>query len=537
MDIRHGIDDAGLRELFGLQAFNQGSDLASKGAVSAPRDVYPGIAVYVVSDPDGRDYTVLRRLHTNKVDLLDCDCPDKKCRHIVAVLRHPEEDSDAVEEDDPELIEELEEIIDGIADDITGDPDYDEEANYYDDWYNADDCNHDVEYEHTVDILGRIVCEVADPDTAVILIDRLLSSLSKMEYDNDGVDDAFSECDADICTLFTQIGPETIARILKNRSYSAQRLYKEYLSHVPRGRMDQAYPLLDDSSVLSDNALEMQFERGDYDAYIRCSSQTTDAIFRVVAHLDAERNESAARYAGMLAECKDGYRMEKSALILASHGYREEAAQLYLKLFSTSHKFADFDNVKMNTAKIDTEALLDDLAGKTFAREEYDNEALKTLVLAGRASDVDRYIRKVGFAPIHGYKYYDCRGIQTISRALIARGFGESAAILGRGLIELRLTLKDAKCYDDAVEMMKTMDEDERFEGLKEPHSAFKARMKAEYPKVRKFWGLYQGTWHRSGDRWNPAPFAGAGENRKRPSEQLLQEQQVVDLSLDVDLL
>ncbi len=497
MDIRHGIDDAGLKKAFGLQRFNEGSALAGKGAVSAPRGVYPGISVYVVSDSDG-DHTVLRRLRASKVDLLDCDCLEDKCRYIVAVLASPKSPG-SIPEDNPEIIEEIEEEIDCIADDILEDPDYDEEVNCYEDWekerYDIEDYNHDVEYEHTSEVLRRIVCEVADPNAAILLIDKLLTSLSKLEYDNGGADDAFYERETDICTLFTQATPETIAKILKNTHYGAKRLYTKCLKHVPRERLDQAYPLLDGSSKLSDNALEMQFERGDYDAYIRCSSRTVDAIFRVVEHLDAERSADASKYAGMLVGCKSVYCGEKVARTLSTHGYKEDAAKLYLEMFEKSHKFADFDNVRLNSTKIDTEKLLDDLARKTFARDSYDNEALKTLVLAGRASDVDRYIRKTGFVPQHGYKEYDCREIETISRALISRGFGESAAILGRGLIELRLTVKDAQRYGDAVQMMKTMDQDKRYEELEEPHSAFRARMRVEYPKVRKFWGLYEGTW------------------------------------------
>ena len=498
MDIRHDIDDAGLKKAFGLQRFNEGSALAGKGAVAALRDVYPGITVRIVSDSDG-DHTVLRRHRANGIDLLDCDCLEDKCKHIAAVLAFPEK-AGSIPEDDPELIEELEEEIDCIADDILEDPDYDEEVNCYEDWekerYDIEDYNHDVEYEHTKDVLGRIVCEVADPNVAILLIDRLLTSLSKLEYDNDGADDAFREREADVCTLFTQATPETIAEILKNKHYNAKHLYTRCLKHVPRERLDQAYPLLDSSSKLSDNALEMQFERGDYDAYIRCSSQTTDAIFRVVQHLDAERSADASKYAGMLVGCKNSCYRERAARTLSAHGYKEDAAKLYLKMFEDSHKYIDFDNARTNSTKIDTEDLLDDLAGKTFARKSYDNEALKTLVLAGRASDVDRYVKKIGFAPPRDYRDYDCREIETISRALISKGFGESAAILGRGLIELRLRVKNADRYGDAVQMMKTMDQDKRYEELDEPHSVFKARLKTEYPKMRKFWGLYEGTWH-----------------------------------------
>ncbi len=102
----------------------------------------------------------------------------------------------------------------------------------------------------------------------------------------------------------------------------------------------------------------------------------------------------------------------------------------------------------------------------------------------------------MGFVPPRDYKDYDCRSIPDISRALIFRGFGESAAIVGRGLILLRLTVKNPDRYGDAVEMMKIMDQDKRYEALDPPHSVFKTQLRAEYSRFYKFWGLYSGTWH-----------------------------------------
>lgn len=73
MDIRSGIDDAGLKRLFGLLSYNKSTTLLNNGAVSPPNEVYPGITVYLISDPDGAKHVVLRRCRSNGDELLDCD--------------------------------------------------------------------------------------------------------------------------------------------------------------------------------------------------------------------------------------------------------------------------------------------------------------------------------------------------------------------------------------------------------------------------------------------------------------------------------
>ncbi len=498
MDVRHDIDDAGLKKAFGLQTFNAGSALAGNGAVSAPRDVYPGITVYVVSDSDG-DHSVLRRLRANRVDLLDCDCSEDRCKHIVAALLSSEEKRASRSEVDPEVLEGIQNLIESIVEDIIEDPDYDEDANYYEDWelekYGLTNDNYDVEYSHTNDAIEKVIHEIDDPDIAVLLIDDLLSNLSKLEYDNDGVEYAFFEHESDICTLFSQATPETISKILKNRSYPAEMLYETYLEHVPKRRLDEAYLFLGDAPKLGEKGLEMQFERGDYDAYIRSSSRTTEAIIRVIEHLDAERSDSVSKYAELLKECPGISTNETAAKLLSQHGYKEEAAEIYQNLFLRSHRYEYFSFMKMNSERIDAEKMLDELAEDAFSSDCFDNVALSTLIRGGRASDVDRYIKKNGFVPKRNYRDYDCWDIPGICSAMLSRGFVESAAILGRGLIHLRLRVKDADRYGDAVEMMRFMDSEGRFEELDEPHSVFKARLKTEYPKMRKFWGLYEGTW------------------------------------------
>ncbi len=152
--------------------------------------------------------------------------------------------------------------------------------------------------------------------------------------------------------------------------------------------------------------------------------------------------------------------------------------------------------MKINTSRIDTERLLDNLTSTVLSHENFDNDGLETLIMEGRATDVDRYIKKTGFAPSRNFKDYDCHKILDICDALVYRGFVESAAILGRGLILLRLNVKNADRYQDAVVMLQYMDRESRFEGLDEPHSRFKLRLQEEFPKMRKFWGLYTGTWN-----------------------------------------
>ena len=502
MDIRSGIDDAGLKRLFGLLSYNKSTTLLNNGAVSPPNEVHPGITVYLISDPDGAEHVVLRRCRSNGDELLDCDCANEGCEHIAAVLLSDLNSHTAEEATDSELIRELEDLIDSIVDDILDDPDYDEEANYYDDWhygkYDLDDenYNYEVEHDHTKAVLDRIIYEITEPNATILLIDRLLMRLSTMEYDNGGVYEAFDEHGSDIYTLFAETGPETIAEVLKNRDHYAQTLYRESLKHVPKETIERAYQLLDDSSELGEVALKMKFDRGDYESYIRSSSDKLDAIIRVVRKLDAENDDSAAKYAGMLIGYDGTSKDQRAARLLSSHGYKEEAADIYLNLFLMSHKHDDFQSMKINTSRIDTERLLDNLASTVLSHENFDNDGLETLILEGRATDVDRYIKKTGFAPSRNFKDYDCHKILDICDALVYRGFVESAAILGRGLILLRLNVKNADRYQDAVVMLQYMDRESRFEGLDEPHSRFKLRLQEEFPKMRKFWGLYTGTWN-----------------------------------------
>ena len=237
--------------------------------------------------------------------------------------------------------------------------------------------------------------------------------------------------------------------------------------------------------------------RRDYDAYIRSSSNKIDAIMQVIRQLDSIQgdSESASSYAGMLVGCDDDYRKGTVADVLSKHGYRSEAAKLYLDMFRKSHKYEHLQSYRDNADDADSSSILDDLASETFSKDQYDVEALRTIVLDGRGADAERYICKVGFAPRRIYGIHDLTGISGLCRLLCSRGFIESAAVLGRGLIRMRLNIKDPDCYQDAVDMLRYMDGESGFENAVEPHSAFKRSLKEQYPKMRKFWGMYEGTW------------------------------------------
>ena len=227
---------------------------------------------------------------------------------------------------------------------------------------------------------------------------------------------------------------------------------------MPQRRLEEAYPLLDEESRRCDKALEMQFEKGDYDAYIRSSSNKIDAIMHVIRQLDSVQNDLASSYAGMLIGCDDDYRKEAVAEVLSKHGFRSEAAKLYLDMFRLSHKYEHLQSYRDNADDADSSSISDDLASEIFSRDQYDVKALRTLVLDGRGADAERYICKVGFAPRRIYGVYDLTGISAMCTLLCSRGFIEPAAVLGMGLIRMRLNIKDPDCHQDTVDMLRYMD-------------------------------------------------------------------------------
>ena len=498
MKLDPSMSDSDLRRIFGLQVFVEGKLIVEEGLVSPPEEVHPSIHIQSVHCRDGSSHTVLIRDYADGNTLYDCDCGSDKCCHIVAILLSEDDESvaDGSEED---LIERIDSMIDSVTYDIVSDPDYDDDANYYEDWeinkYGLENYNDDIEYEHVNGILTKILCDIGDPDQSMMLMDKLMRCLSSLEFDNGGADRAFSEHKSDIASLFERISLETLAKIMGNTTFNAKLVYGPHIDNISQKRLDEAYALLDEESRLCDRALEMQFEKGDYDAYIRCSFRKLDAIIRVVEHLDSINDDSVSGYAGMLAGCDAGSREKTVADILSVHGYRSEAAKLYLKMFWSSHKYEYLQSYRANADDGESSKIVDDLASMTFSKDHYDVQALSTLVLDGRGADVERYICRVGFVPRRSYRDYDCSGILGLCRLLYSKGFIESAAVLGRGLILLRLDVKDANSYQDAVDMLKYMDGESGFEGAAVPHSVFRTSLKTEYPKVRKFWGLYDGTW------------------------------------------
>ena len=260
MKLDPGMNDSDMRRTFGLRTFEEGRKIAEKGRVSSPNEAHPSILVYEVRCSEAL-YTVLVRDYKDGRSLYDCDCGSDACRHMAAVLLSGD---DSVEEEcDEYLIDEISSMIDTVVDDILGDPDYDEEANYCDDW-EIDKCglennNGDVEYEHVDDILTRILCEISDPDRALMLVDELIGQLSLLEIDNGGIEDAFFEHESDMASLFERISPDALAKVMKNTSYLAGDIYRLHIDRMPQKRLEEAYPLLDEESRLCDKALEMQF--------------------------------------------------------------------------------------------------------------------------------------------------------------------------------------------------------------------------------------------------------------------------------------
>ncbi|MGN0097994.1 MAG: hypothetical protein ACI38Y_01535 [Candidatus Methanomethylophilaceae archaeon] len=493
--------ESDLRRLFGLQIYEDAEAIGRKKLITGNTDLGGRISIRTVSE-NGDDHVVLIRRYPQYI-MLDCDCSPHKCIHIAAALideLHNEENIDE-NEDDEEIIDDLESRIEDLVSDITEDSDYDEDANYYEDWeirkYGLENNNDEVEYDYTRSLIKDIVSEVSDPDTAILLLDDLITAISKMEFDNGGFERAFDECKDDIRNLFTHIGKDTLTEILKNRSYMADSIYKEHLKAVPGKVREDSYSVILKDGDVGNNAKEMFFENGDYERYIESCDNRTDSIIRVVDKLRSDGNMTkASHFAAMLIGRSDWYGDKKIADTLSANGYREEAAEIYLRIFERSPSDELISLIEKNSKKLDTQEILRKLMDRTAGSPDYNISTLICLTDNGCASDVDGYIRDVGFSPRkQTFGSIDASLLRTLCSKLLEKGFPESSAILGRGHILSILKSKDSDRYSEAVSTLRFMDSKVEFETLPINHSAFKNGLRMDYPKLRKFWGLYNGTW------------------------------------------
>lgn len=88
-------------------------------------------------------------------------------------------------------------------------------------------------------------------------------------------------------------------------------------------------------------------------------------------------------------------------------------------------------------------------------------------------------------------------------RNLLDAGFVNESATVGRGLVERRLRSKDNKNYGDAVAMLVYMNSEEKFGKADIPQGRYMVWLQSEFPRHRKFWGMYDGTYVSPEERRN----------------------------------
>lgn len=498
MYIGSDFDDYRIRKDFGIEGYERAVGLASDTDAMMTEEIHPGVYIITVRDGDS-SFKVLRRDHSDRRILLDCDCGSEACAHIAAVLIRDLE-SIAPYEDDEEFIEDIRERIGTFASDVLGDPDYDEDANHYDYWeiekYGLSNDNDEVEHSHTDDILSDIIFGIGDPDTAVTLIGELLESMGGLEYDNGGFERAFRDHDKDLKRLFSHINGDTFAALTRCRGYIASVICERYREYVQESARNDAYESLKGDDDVSEYGKRIIFERGDYEIYVEKNRGSVESIVRVIDEL--ERNgdtERASGFAHMLVGKDGGHYNMKMSAIMSRYGLGDEASQLNLKLLRETYSQVYVDRIKDESKTVDIDAELDRIMAEIASEETYPTHALVCLAGNGRSGDVDRYLKKVGYSPNRDIRFMDHDSSADLCKVLEKNGFPESAAIVGRGLIRLRLDAKDPGRYGDAAEMLRIMDGMESMEGLKVGHSEFRSQLQQEYPNLRKFWGLYKGTW------------------------------------------
>ena len=493
------MEESTLRELFGQDAFELGLESLDGDYVSKTECLCNGVYLTRVFDGTS-EHRVLRRDHPDRI-LMDCDCGSGMCPHIAAMLaRDVLPTTPEPLETDETVVSDIRSRITSLEDDILEDPDYDEDADYYDDWgydrFNGPNPNEDVEFDHAEPIIGDILHKVPDTGTALGLIDELVSAIGETEFSDDGFLSAFSRYGRDLERLFREADVDTVAMLLRNRSCFASELYGEYIEHIPDIVLDKAYSIVLDGGIAGDIAQDMMFENGDYDGYVSNSWNMVWATMRVIGKLEEDgRMQEASKFASTLIGYRDLPERERVADTLSRHGYGDAAAEIYLMMFKDRPEDRLVGLISHNSESVDMEGVLADLMSEVSRKESYSMRTLDCLARNGHADAVSRLVIDMGFRPDIGYSGPDCSGSLGLCESLLDAGFPEASAIIGRGVITHRLKSRDSDRYQEAVDLLVFMDGSDEYAKLRENHTDFKIWLKQEYGRMRKFWGLYNGTW------------------------------------------
>lgn len=493
--------DYELRKLLGNDSYEEGSELVSSGKVSDPISLDYGMTAFRIDD-GGRIRTVITREYGDgRPRLYDCDCTGKNCSHVAAVMIKEEQEAGEDIEDDQEVIEEIETMIDTLLEDIASDDYYDEDANYYEDWeihkYGLENNNDEVEEHYTSRICDCICTDISEPNNAILLFHRLNAAIGKTEYDNGGFDNALECCDGAISAAFSCVRPEVLAEVLSEDTDYRGSWAEPYLDQVPAEIMAQAMGIMENSTgPLSKTVRKLLFQEGKYERFISSREPNLNDLIDVMKELKSKGDTDslkafAERLDGLRADC---YNWQKFAWAYRAAGMEEKALEICADLF-----IKDPTQDLLNEISILDKDRCQPLLAQAIERHS-ESMAVSMMVLFasnGHADDVNRYIITKNAWPELTYdkRKYSLSGYLPLCRALTEHGFTETAGRIGRTIVKIRLEMKVSDSYQDAVDMMKLMDRYEEFETLNPPHSVYKRDLRESTRTMRKFWGMYDGTW------------------------------------------
>lgn len=504
------MDSYEIKTLVGVENYDKGKALFDKGCVGPLTDLGHHLSFAEIMDNKDCFIVTVRSYPDGLKPMFECDCRSSKCRHVAALLLSMETDTKKI--DDLDVIAEIEKDIDNLYNDIVSDSDYDEEANMYEDWeirkYNLVNDNDSVEYDHTYDICERIVLNVSDPVTALKLFDRLHRSFDGFEYDNGGFEDAVKEFDDNLKVLFTYADPKLVAQILSSGSNYSGSWGEKYMKYVPKNIVEQSDKYVGEQKTLNRTGLEIVLKNREYGTYIEKSNDKVRAYMTVIDEMRRNNDERTPDYAKILYGMGDReYCSVQIADTISVVGLKREAANLYSISFVKSPKTEILDKLKSISEKEFVEDTLDKAVAEHLCGKFYRMSTSICLAECGRCDKVEKFIREVDFAVEEfSYRYGpEYRGAQTLCIILLNNGYVETSARIAHDVIEYRLNRKDNKQYDDGVMLLKFLDSRKEFENIEPKHSEYLANLKQEYGTMRKFWGMYNGTWvdkKRSGHYW-----------------------------------
>ena len=497
------MDEFELRKLLGNESFDRGMKLVSSGCVKDAVDIGYGLSVIPVTCGGQKFDVVVREYANGHPHLYDCECCEKGCDHLAAAkIKNELADKCEKPRDDEEAIEDIEEMIDCLLDDIREDREYDEEANYYEEWeirkYGLEPHNNEIEEYYTGEICARITEDVSDPDDTVILFHKLQMQIQESEYDNGGFDSALRGYSDKISSAFRLISPETLVSVLsENRGYRSC-WADEYLEYVPKEVRDLAEKaMMESSGPLSRSMRQQLLEKGAYERFLSSSSPNLDDLLKVLSELSKRgRTDEAKSFAEKLSDFDvTGYSWFKIVEGYKLAGMKEKALAICQKLFLEDPREEILRRVK-ELDNNSSRAMVDE------AFESYkDSMTVKQMVLFaknGHVKEVEEYMVRKKLKPTYGPGWIrDNEFPEYVELAYIfARNdLYESAGAIAREIISTRLHIKDSNRYNDAVDMLRLMDTYGGFEHLELPHSQYKTDLRARTKTMRKFWGLYDGTW------------------------------------------